>query len=642
MATSRTETSTYLIKVNGAALPPERTGMIVDVTVEQDLGLPATFAIRMRDLRDVMPLSQQTYYSLLDSDQFPIGGAIEIAMGDEQRPQTILKAEITALELDLAPTGVPLIIVRGYDRLYRLHRVRRSQTFINVSDADIVGQIASAHGLRVQAEPTTRIYEHVFQHNQTDLEFLRARASRIGFELFIDDTTLVFRKPQALGTPPVHEFGQSLHRVRVRLSAPAQVSKVTVKGWNPKEKREVVGTATRAASRHTIGEQKTGAQLAAPFGGGEIEFFDPEAVTQAEATARAEAIYDEVASDLLHMEGVCAGDARLVPGRQIELRGIGRRFSGRYYLTATTHRWTHDEGYVTHFTAGGRRPHVLAALLSADAAGAVATTSLPGHYGVRAGGPGAFPGVVTGIVTNVRPDNARQGGASPLEGQVKVRFPWLSNSLETAWARLAMPMAGNDRGFYWLPEMIDEVLVAFEQGDINRPYVIGSIWNGKDVPPARAADIVGPQGSVDRRIIKSRTGHTITLDDSQNNAGIIIRSRSGHTITLDDSQGQPSIAIIDQTGHNTIKLESSTNTLKIAVDGDMVLEARQNVTLKGANVNVEATAGKLDAKAQQELALKGTTTNVEATATLTVKAGARGTIDGGPMLEVKGGLLKLN
>src|SRR5437868_3604561 len=94
---------------------------------------------------------------------------------------------------------------------------------------------------------------------------------------------------------------------------------------------------------------------------------------------------------------------------------------------------------------------------------------------------GRISGVVVGVVTN------NQGDPDGL-GRVKVKFPWLSNEEESFWARVAAPMAGKERGFYFLPEVEDEVLVAFEQGDVRFPYVVGSLWNGKDAPPAKNDD----------------------------------------------------------------------------------------------------------------------------------------------------------
>lgn len=135
-------------------------------------------------------------------------------------------------------------------------------------------------------------------------------------------------------------------------------------------------------------------------------------------------------------------------------------------------------------------------------------------------------GVVIGLVTN---NNDPQG-----LGRVKVKFPWLSDQLESDWFRVSSPMAGGGRGMMFLPEIDDEVLVAFEHGNPQRGFVVGSLWNGKDKPPVPIGDAV--QGSkVERRRIQSRIGHTIELDDKD---GLIhIQTSKGQVIELQDDQG---------------------------------------------------------------------------------------------------------
>jgi uncharacterized protein involved in type VI secretion and phage assembly len=149
------------------------------------------------------------------------------------------------------------------------------------------------------------------------------------------------------------------------------------------------------------------------------------------------------------------------------------------------------------------------------------STSLIDLLSPKQGGanePGRFFGVVVGIVTN----NQDSGGMA----RVRVKFPWLSDDNESWWARIAVPMGGNGRGTYFLPEVDDEVLVAFEHGDVRSPYVIGALWNGKDAPPT-------------------------TNSDGQNNIRVI-HSRSGHLIRLDDTNGNEKIEVIDKTGGNKI------------------------------------------------------------------------------------------
>jgi uncharacterized protein involved in type VI secretion and phage assembly len=193
-------------------------------------------------------------------------------------------------------------------------------------------------------------------------------------------------------------------------------------------------------------------------------------------------------------------------------------------------------------------------------------------------------GLVVGIVTNNQdPDGL---------GRVKVRFPWLSASEESHWARVATPMAGASRGMYFLPEVDDEVLVAFEQGDLRFPYVLGALWNGKDAPPA-------------------------DNDDGKNNVRII-RSRSGHVIKLNDEDGKETIEIIDKSEKNSIVIDTAKNTLTITTDKDITLSAAQGtikldaqkVEIKSsADLKIEAGAG-LDVKASGTLNIKGATVNI--------------------------------
>jgi uncharacterized protein involved in type VI secretion and phage assembly len=193
-------------------------------------------------------------------------------------------------------------------------------------------------------------------------------------------------------------------------------------------------------------------------------------------------------------------------------------------------------------------------------------------------------GVVAGVVTN----NQDPEGV----GRVKVKFPWLSDEDESYWARVAAPMAGQKRGFYFLPEVGDEVLVAFEHGDPGFPYVLGALWNGKDKPPEANAE-----GKNDVRSIKSR---------------------SGHIIRLDDTEGAEKIEIIDKSGNNKIVIDAANNKIEITSDKDITLSASKG-TIKldaqkieihsSADTKIEAGAG-MDVKATGVMNVKGSMVNI--------------------------------
>ena len=187
-------------------------------------------------------------------------------------------------------------------------------------------------------------------------------------------------------------------------------------------------------------------------------------------------------------------------------------------------------------------------------------------------------GLVVGVVTNNQdPDGL---------GRVKVRFPWLSDDEESHGARIAVPMGGKERGTYFLPEVDDEVLVAFEHGNVDFPFVLGALWNGKDKPTESNGN-----GSNDNRSLTSR---------------------SGHVIRFGDRSGGEKIEIIDKTGNNRVVITSSTNKIAIEAQGDIEITSSTG-KLKMSAVGVEI-ASQLGVKIQAQ-----TTVDVSANAQVSVK-----------------------
>ncbi len=182
--------------------------------------------------------------------------------------------------------------------------------------------------------------------------------------------------------------------------------------------------------------------------------------------------------------------------------------------------------------------------------------------------------ITTAVVTNNRdPDDL---------GRVKVQYPWSSSTDESYWARVSTPMAGDRRGLYFIPEVEDEVIVAFINGDTQSPIVIGSLWNQSDKPPQDNSS-----GKNDIRKIRSRSGHEIIFDDGEGESKLEIVSSAGHRVIFDDSKGSEKITIKDSSG-GSIEMDSITNKLSIK---------------SAMKISIEAT--QIDIKASAELVLQG-------------------------------------
>jgi uncharacterized protein involved in type VI secretion and phage assembly len=186
---------------------------------------------------------------------------------------------------------------------------------------------------------------------------------------------------------------------------------------------------------------------------------------------------------------------------------------------------------------------------------------------------GLWHGVHPALVVDIKdPDN---------QGRVKIKLPWSPDgggAVCELWARLATFMAGDNRGAWFIPDVDDEVLVAFEGGDARRPYVIGAIWNGKDAAP----ESMDGSGNNYKKVLRSRNGVKVTLDDQDGQEKLILETPGGQKITLKD--GASAVEIEDANG-NSIKLESAGITIN----------ASAKVTLQASQVSVSASMVQVDA-----------------------------------------------
>ena len=214
-------------------------------------------------------------------------------------------------------------------------------------------------------------------------------------------------------------------------------------------------------------------------------------------------------------------------------------------------------------------------------------------------------GVVTGVVTsNNDPEKL---------GRVQVKYPWLpklsGSELSSCWARLAFVGGGADRGIVFLPEVNDEVLLAFENGDMSSPYVLGVLYNGKDKPPKGIGELVDTGSKkVNERVIVSR---------------------SGHKVVFDDTAGKEKITIQDKTGKNMIEIDSTKNEFKIISEGKMDLQSKGDLTL--------TSEGKLTLKSKQDMsATSDAKVDIKGTGAVSVNSSQKVSVTGNQSVEVSG------
>ncbi|MHB9105529.1 MAG: VgrG-related protein [Armatimonadota bacterium] len=617
-------TPIFEIKIGGSPASSEFMKQMTECVVENSLHLPDMCTIRVTD-KD---------FKFIDDSTLAEGTAIEVSAGIDRQgnQQRIFKGEIVGMECDLAAHGVPTVMIRAFNKAHRLHQGRKTRTFLQVKDSDLASRMAGEAGLQAMVDDTSVMYEHVLQCNQTNWEFLSLRAVRAGCRLYSDGDKLYFKKVRTTGDGEVEvEWGENLISFRPHTAATPQVNKVIVRGWDPKKKQEIVAqvTISNAKSAPQVGDTVRPERAASAIGGSssELVITDQPVYTVSEAQNIAQSVADSIAGDYLTAEGLCMGNAALRPGKVLKVTNVGTRFSGKYYVTATTHIYSPAEGYKTMFSVSGKHPNNLLGMMENG-------TQIPKS---PQGG-----NIVIGIVTNNKPD-----GGDHLMGEIKVKYPWLGDNIESGWIRVSSQMAGSNRGMFSLPEINDEVLIAFEHGDVNRPYVIGQLWNGVDKMPSPETGTMVQDGKVERRGLYTREGHKIVFNDHGAKKGdITITTVNNHTLTMNDNDEMIEVTTKGNhkfTMHDKDKKVKviSTKGHKVEMDdsGDTITMADKN----GNTITIASNGNKIDLKCMGNLTIEATgKVSISGTAGVEVKTPAMMTLEATGINTIKGALVKIN
>jgi len=595
--------SDFTVKINGSAISQDWQLQIDSIEVDDALYMPSMCVMRFFDPQ----------FAMIDSSNVSIGAAIEISVGEQRIGDTaadtgtIFKGEITSLE-PIYERQFDALVIRAYDKAHRMMRTRNTKTFLNVTFSDVISELASGSGLSADVTATTAQHKYLVQDNQTDYEFAQSLARQMGFILRVDDAKLVFKSASTVKTAEVGATfvnNGNLLTFRPRLTSTGQWNTVKVRGWDVATKQAIAGEGS-AETAEVVNELSTDGPATAQTAFGENTWLLERAgpVDQSEAQALAKALNTHSARGYAQAEGEIMGNPNVKAGTVINVTNVGTKFSGKYFVARAIHRFDQVNGYRTFFEADNGDGATIADLVlrgvGENDLTRVATKRL---------------GLTIGVVTNNKdPDEF---------GRVKVKLPILDDNIESDWARLASPMAGGTRGLLFLPEVNDEVVVAFEDGDPSRPFVLGALWNGTDLTPETAANAVEGNGQVKLRVFKTRTGHMVTFDDTDNAGKVTIKTVKGLKIEFDDASSGK-ITVADGNGTNKVEIDVTGNKITVESGTEIDLKS-QTIKLTATNIQVSADA---------QLELKGGAT---------LKAsGPQVEVNGSGQLALKGGMVMIN
>jgi phage protein D len=342
-AANRTEplVPSFAVKLNDKPLANDMALWIVSVVVEDELNAPSMFSLQLISKEDEHGTDAWT-----DDLRLQLGATVELFMGYGTTLESLIVGEITALEPSFGVGGPPTLVARGYDRRHRLNGVRRHKPFPKRKDSEIAALVCKDI-VTVDATDSRVAHEHIVQNYQTDLEFLLDRAQRIGYELAMKDTTLLFRpignKQAATATLTLTD---DLLEFRPRMSL-EPVTQVTAVAWDPKQKAPIVASAD-ADSIPAMDGKRLGAAVATGVLGKRVEKLPGKPVaSQAEANQLAVGKLSAASLKFIKGDGSVRGRTDLRAGRVVELKGLGKLFSGSYYINSAVHRYSPRAGYVT-------------------------------------------------------------------------------------------------------------------------------------------------------------------------------------------------------------------------------------------------------------------------------------------------------
>lgn len=586
----------------------------------------------------VIPLDafEGTGQTALNQAKDFLGGKVEISMKPKifiKQEKNIFKGLITEVSMARHLRGQREVIVRGQSPTILLDGAMHCRCFYDMSLSDIVHNLSdniASNALEMKVQPSyTKNFPYFVQYKESSFHCMNRAAAMYGEWCFYNGTQLVFGKldkDKKVDLPiekDLFDFGFSLKSVPLNFKAAA---------YNYMEK-EIYESEAANASVNDL-EQYGEFSL-----GKSDDFFKQDATYESSHIVQgADELNDLVeikknilARDLVVASGI-SDNPYLNVGAIINITGEGRNEEdyGEFIVTHVSHSTDSTGNYQNHFEA-----------IPGDA------TFPPPNPNVRP----VIPETQTAIVTdNVDPEDL---------GRIKVKMPWQdSNGEETIWLRTLNQYAGKERGFYFVPEIEDEVLIGFEHGNFNNPYVMGSLWNGKDKPDAWKDD------KNNLKVIKTRSGNQIHFIDEDGKEEIKIMNKDANdptneiSLTL-DAGGKISIKTkgdmvlsadgdieitskksITMKADESINMESGSGTkmksseTTMEVNGNIKFESMGNTTIKSTgNTTIESTGN---------ATLKGTQALVEGTAQAELKGGATASVNGSGMAEIKGALVKIN
>jgi len=339
-----------LVLRNGQAVPVQLAGQLVSAVVDDPVDLPGMFELEFAGAEDPgsSGSGQDAKFWFDEPSPFALGDEIEVRLGYAGQLSSAIIGDLIAIEPHFSADRPPGLTVRGYDRRHRLTRGRKSRTFTKTADSDIAKRIADALGISIEVEDSRLAPDYLVQHNQTDLEFLRERAGRIGYALTVHGKTLRFKPAGYAAAAAVQlDFGRHVIDFEPRLSLADQATALMLRGWDVARK-DAVKIEADAGALPKMGGKDTGVALARRvLGEAKAQLSLVPVADRDEGTPLARSALARRALRTITGEARLWGRADIAAGSVVHIAGAGPRFSGDYYVRTIAHRYEPHRSFHT-------------------------------------------------------------------------------------------------------------------------------------------------------------------------------------------------------------------------------------------------------------------------------------------------------
>jgi Rhs element Vgr protein len=569
------------ILVGGQEIPSAY--QVLGLTVIRELNRVPSASIQIEDGE-----AAKATFAISNSDGFLPGKQIEIRLGYRSQNDPVFKGTIVKQRIKIRKSG-SLLVVDCFADAVKTTGAKKSRYFTDKKDSDIIEEILDGHSLPKDVEATTPDLKEVVQYDSTDWDFMLCRAEANGQVVMVEDDKVRVAKPAAGDMPALKmAYGSTVLELDAEIDARWQSKGIKAVTWSAADQALVDADANEPST--PAAGNVPAADLAKVMGDDIDEIRHAGTIDETQLQAWADARLMRMRLARLRGRARCQGFAAVLPGKIVEISGVGERFAGKLYVSGVRHsvssgNWETDVQF-------GLSPELFSEihdLRPLPAAGMLPTVS----------------GLQIGIVTAL--ENDPDG-----EDRIKCRLPLVNASEDGAWARLATLDAGKNRGTYFRPEIEDEVVVGFLNDDPRYPVILGMCNSSAKPAPEPAKDDNNHKGYVSRERLK------LSFDDDKKVIGL--ETPAGNKLTLsEDAKG---IVLQDQNG-NTITLDDSGITIQSKKD--LVFKADKDVKLSGTNTEFSA---------QSSFKASGVS--------MAEMSGAQTKINGDAMTVIKGGMVQIN